>query len=134
MHFYRRKISGIFTESYANAVYEVCLEVNNRLRGPGLGKLGNTASTVVKIWGIFAEVVQGQDAPAFSSTVRPANEVFGCDWAQYLERCGLGQSPELLSPSTNSENSNRTVHDAYARGRPIPIFLPTRSGCLRRAL
>jgi hypothetical protein len=37
MHFYHRKISGIFTESYANAVYEIFLEVNNRLRD---GKLG----------------------------------------------------------------------------------------------
>ena len=52
MHFYRRKISVIFTESYANAVYEIFLEVNNRLREPvtvNSGKLGNPASTVAKI-------------------------------------------------------------------------------------
>jgi len=53
MHFYRRKISGMFTESYANVVYEIFPGVNNRLREPGTansGKLGSPASMVAKIW------------------------------------------------------------------------------------
>ena len=33
-HFYRRKISALFTEGYANAVFEIFPEVNNRLREP----------------------------------------------------------------------------------------------------
>jgi hypothetical protein len=32
VHFYRRKLSAIFTEGYVNAVFEIFPEVNNRLR------------------------------------------------------------------------------------------------------
>ena len=42
MHFYRRKISGIFTESYAKTRYGVFLEVNNRLRKPGAANEGSS--------------------------------------------------------------------------------------------
>jgi hypothetical protein len=32
MHFYRRKVSALFTEGYANALFQIFPEVNNRLR------------------------------------------------------------------------------------------------------
>ena len=78
MHFHRRKISATFAMSYANAVYECFREVNNRLRELGEAQIPGEYDCQ-GLGGASLKLAEGQDAPAFSSAVRPANEVLGCD-------------------------------------------------------
>ena len=81
MHFYRRKISAIFTVSYANAVSEIFLEVNNRLREAREGKLGEARKTgehgCQSLGGSSLKLVEGRTHQP--SLLLCVPEVFGCD-------------------------------------------------------
>jgi len=62
--------------SYENAVYEMFREVNNRLRELGEAQKPGEYGCQ-DLGGASLKLVEGQDAPAFSSAVRPANEILG---------------------------------------------------------
>jgi len=83
MHFYRRKISAIFAMSYANAVYEMLWgsqQSVTRARDSELGEAPKPGEYRCQdLGGASLKLVEGQEAPAFSSAVRHAKEAFGCD-------------------------------------------------------